>query len=212
MDVPRFDYDATTKAPRGLLLESAGANPDGSARAADNAAVILTPDWFNPAQGVWLVDFEHPGPGTHTVLELTSPAAQFGIRVVDGTAYAYYGDSTFAFDTAIARQITQMVIAYGQDGVRAARNGVVTQLSQARVQRVAEVRLGETAAAAVHLDSRVVSFRYIGQGASAAEVAAYATSDEWADIVDYVTQTYGDGFVPLCDELNEAINTTTEGE
>ncbi|RQR37858.1 hypothetical protein DIE22_10205 [Burkholderia sp. Bp9142] len=205
-DVPRIDFDPVTKAGRGLLLEHAGMNTDGSARAADHAAVILNPDWFNPARGVWLVSFEFPGAGTHTVIELTSPAAQFGVRVVDGTVYAFYGDVQFAFDTAIVDQVALVVIACGQTGVRAGRNGVTAQLSAARVQRVTDVRLGESAAAVAQLDGRMVSFRYIGHEASTSEVIAYATPDEWAEISDFVMQTYGDEFLALEAQLDNAIN------
>ncbi|WP_124487434.1 MULTISPECIES: hypothetical protein [unclassified Burkholderia] len=205
-DVPRIDFDPVTKAGRGLLLERVGMNPDGSARAADHAAVILNPDWFNPARGVWVVGFEFPGAGTHTVIELTSPAAQFGVRVVDGTVYAFYGDAQFALDTAIVDQVALIVIACGQTGIRAGRNGVAMQLSAARVQRVTDVRLGESVTSASQLDSRMVSFRYIGNEASASEVVAFATPDEWADISDFVLQTYGDEFLTLAVQLDNAIN------
>ncbi|MFL9860806.1 hypothetical protein PQR72_34580 [Paraburkholderia madseniana] len=206
-DVPRFDYDPATKAPRGLLIEPAGSNPDNSARAPDHTKVTLNLDWFNPTRGVWVVQFEYPGAGQCTVLEVNASGVVFGLEVVDGNVFAYFGTDRYALDTAMGGVITQIVLAYGPNGVRAARNGVVVELSAARVQRVTDVRLGETSAAAQQLDSRMVSVGYVGRAASVAEIAAYATSDEWADISDYIAQSFGDGFVPLSAALDTAINT-----
>ncbi|RDK01429.1 hypothetical protein [Paraburkholderia lacunae] len=206
-DAPRFDYDPATKSPRGLLIESAGSNPDSSARAADDTKVTLNADWFNPTQGVWIVAFEYPGAGQHTVIEVNAGGVGFGIEVVDGDVFAYLGTDRFALDTAVPGVVTQVVLGYGQDGIRAARNGAVVQLSAARTQRITDVRLGETTAAVRQLDSRLVSFGYVGKAASAAEIAAYATPDEWAEITDYIAQSYGDSFVPLSAQLDTAINT-----
>lgn len=207
VNAPRFDYDPVTKAPRGLLIESAGTNPDSSARAADNAKVTLNADWFNPTQGVWLVVFEYPGDGEHTIIEVSASGLVFGIEVVDGDMFAYLGATRFALDTAVPGSVTRVVLGYAQGGIRVARNGAVVQLSAARTQRVTDVRLGETATAVRQLDSRMVSFGYVGKAASAAEVAAYATPDEWAEITAYIAQSYGDSFVPLSAQLDTAINT-----
>lgn len=206
-DTPRFDYDVTSHAARGLLIESAGLNPDGSARTADNAKVTLNADWFNPTQGVWVVVFEYPGDGQHTVLEVNASGVLFGLAVVDGNVYAYFGADRYPLDTALPDAVTQIVLGYGPDGVRASRNGVVVQMSAARVQRVIDVRLGETTTAVRQLDSRMVSFGYVGKAANAAEIAAFAMPDEWADITNYVAQNFGDEFVPLSAQLNTAINT-----
>jgi hypothetical protein len=207
VNTPRFDYDPATKAPRGLLVESAGTNPDSSARAADDAKVTLNADWFNPTQGVWLVVFEHPGDGEHTVIEVNASGTVFGVEVVDGDVFAYLGAARFALDTAVPGAVTQIVLGYAQDGIRASRNGVVVQLSAARTQRISDVRLGETTTAVRQLDSRLVSFGYVGNAASTAEIAAYATPDEWSDITSYIAENFGDSFVALVAELDTAINT-----
>jgi hypothetical protein len=207
VNAPRFDYDPTTKAPRGLLIQSAGTNPDGSARAPDDTKVTLNPDWFNPTQGVWFVVFEYPGDGQHTVLEVNASGALFGIEVVDGNVFAYFGTSRFALDTALPDVVTQIVLGYGQDGVRASRNGAVVEMSAARVQRVTDVRLGESTTTVQQLDSRMLSVGYVGTAASATELAAYATPDEWSDITSYIAENFGDIFVALAAELNTAINT-----
>jgi hypothetical protein len=206
-DVPRFDFDPVTKAARGLLIESAGSNPDGSARAADDTRVSLNLDWFNPLQGVWLVQFACPGTGQHTVIEANAGGAVFGVDVVDSDVFAYYGDQRFALDVALPGVIVQIVLGYGTNGIRAARNGAVVQLSAARTPRVTDVRLGETTASVRQLDSQAVSFGYVGKSATPAEIAAYAKPDEWADLAAWIAESYGDSFVPLVAGLDAAINT-----
>lgn len=206
VNTPSFDYDPTTKASRGLLIESAGANPDNSVRAPDDVKVTLNPDWFNPTQGVWVVVFEYPGDGQHTVLEVNASGVLFGLEVVDGNVFAYFGAIRYALEAALPGVVTQIVLGYGQDGVRAARNGVVVEMSAARVQRVMDVRLGETTTAVRQLDSRMVSMGYVGKVASAAEIAAYAAPDEWSAITGYIAQNFGDSFVVLSAQLDTAIN------
>jgi hypothetical protein len=207
INTPCFDYDPTTKAPLGLLIESAGTNPDNTPRDADDAKVTLNPDWFNPTQGVWFVVFEYPGDGQRTVLEVSASGVVFGLEVVDGNVFAYYGADRYALDTALSGVVTQIVLGYGQDGVRAARNGAVVQMSAARTPRVTDVRLGETTTAVQQLDSRMVSVGYVGKAASASEMAAYAAPDEWSGITGYITENYGDSFVLLSAQLDTAINT-----
>ncbi|CAM2154483.1 conserved hypothetical protein [Paraburkholderia tropica] len=210
-NVPRFDFDPVTKAARGLLIASSGVNPDGSARAADDTRVQLNLDWFNPSEGVWFVQFACPGAGRHTAIEVNASGTVFGIDVVDADVFAYCGDprgdQRFALDAALPGVVVQVVLGYGTNGIRAARNGVVAQLSAARAPRVTDVRLGETTGTVFQLDSAALSFGYVGKSATPAEIAAYAKPDEWADITAFIAQSYGDGFVALVAQLDAAINT-----
>jgi hypothetical protein len=205
-NVPRFDYDRATLDPRGLLLESAGANPDGSNRAPDNTKVTLNADWFNAASGVWLVEFEYPGAGEHTVIELVSDPLVFGIKVIDGDVIGYCGDIRVALDTALPGVVTAVALGFGPNGARVARNGIVGQLSAARVKRVTDVALGETFTAAKQIDARVRLLRYLGSASSESELAALVPGDEWADMTSFLAENYGDFFIPLCAQLDATLN------
>ena len=206
-NVPRFDYDAATLDPRGLLLESAGANPDASARAPDNTKVTLNADWFNPGGGVWLVEFEYPGDGEHTVIEVVSDPFVFGIKVVDGDVIGYCGDVRVALDTALPGVVANVALGFGPDGARVARNGIVGQLTAAQIKRVTDVALGQTLGAIKQIDGRMRSTRYIGTATSATELAALAPGDEWAAITSYLSDTYGDIFISLSAQLDAALHT-----
>ena len=171
------------------------------------AQVTLNTAWFDPTRGVWIVTFEFPGAGQHTAIEVNAGGILMGIRVTDGNVYAYRGSEMHGLDAALPGGSTRVVQGYGQRGAFAARNGTVVQLSMARTPRIADVCLGVSVAAMLQLDSRMISFGYVGVDATSAEIAAYSALDEWGELIAYIGANFIDGFIATASQLNTAINT-----